>query len=75
MHIQITVSVIVNEIQTGFRHTPCALDVYRKSRVLLFEFQQYTKVQFLTSKFGNPLTILRLMVYDMVESYFPFFGC
>ena len=39
LDIQIRVSVIVNEIQTVAGAFFCALDVHKKSRVLLFEFQ------------------------------------
>jgi len=39
LDIQTTVRVIENAIQMDFRRTPCALDIHKKSRVLLFEFQ------------------------------------
>ena len=46
LDIQTTVSVIVNEIQmvAGALLTSYALDVHRKSRVLLFEFQQVSLI-------------------------------
>ena len=40
LDIYIIVRVIVNVIQTGYRRALCALDIQKKSRVLLFKFQQ-----------------------------------
>ena len=39
LDIQITVRVIVNEIQRGLRRAPCVLDIHREYSMLLFEFQ------------------------------------